>query len=218
MTAIQSGTTRQLHGTLGLPAGRAMRVEQSGIVFSGRLSFQTWEMVGNRLVSFADSVSWWIADWLIYGEAEFQDRYEEAIKRTSLNYKTLRNYTWVARRFDMSRRRDSLSFGHHAEVAALDRPEQDFWLRKAEEHGWSRNQLRNEVRASQRHRREGPVEDDAGDTENGATRLLADGLQLHLTSDELAQCEATARHVGLSVDRWATQVLVHAARGGPAAA
>jgi hypothetical protein len=41
------------------------------------------------------------------------------------------NYAWVARRFAMSRRRDTLSFGHHAEVAALPEPEQDFWLREA---------------------------------------------------------------------------------------
>ena len=75
--------------------------------------------------------------WLVYGESQFKDRYEEAIRRTSLNYQTLRNYTWVARRFDLSRRRDNLSFGHHAEVAALDPPEQEFWLRKAEKYGWS---------------------------------------------------------------------------------
>jgi hypothetical protein len=36
----------------------------------------------------------------------------------------------------MSRRRDTLSFGHHAEVATLSEPEQDYWLRKAEEHRW----------------------------------------------------------------------------------
>src|SRR2546421_5685508 len=107
-----------------LPALRVMRVEKSGIVFSGRLSLDAWELVGRRLMSFTDSVSWWIADWLVYGESQFKDRYEEAIRRTSLNYQTLRNYTWVARRFDLSRRRDNLSFRHHPQVAALDPPEQ----------------------------------------------------------------------------------------------
>lgn len=43
---------------------------------------------------------------------------------------------WVARRFGKSRRRDTLHFSHHAEVAALAEPEQDFWLRKAEAHNW----------------------------------------------------------------------------------
>jgi phage tail sheath gpL-like len=36
----------------------------------------------------------------------------------------------------MSCRRDSLSFGHHAEVGALAQAEQDFWLRKAAEPSW----------------------------------------------------------------------------------
>ncbi len=31
---------------------------------------------------------------------------------------------WVARRFPVSRRRDTVSFQHHAEVAALPEPEQ----------------------------------------------------------------------------------------------
>ena len=43
-----------------------------------------------------------------------------------LDYQTLRNYAWVARRFAMSRRRDTLSFGHHAEVPALPEPEQGY--------------------------------------------------------------------------------------------
>lgn len=76
-----------------------------------------------------------------------------AVEQTALVYQTLRNYAWVARRFPVSRRRDSLSFGHHAETAALPEPEQDFWLRKAAEQHWSRNQLRREIRASLRERR-----------------------------------------------------------------
>ena len=116
----------------GVPSHTAMRVAKSGIVFSGKLGLQEWEAVGQRLMTLADSASWWIADWLAYGESTFLDRYREAVKKTSLSYQTLRNYTWVARRVELSRRRDSLSFGHHAEVAALGPPEQDYWLRKGE--------------------------------------------------------------------------------------
>lgn len=51
-----------------------------------------------------------------------------AIAVTGLDYQTLRNYAVVARRFDLSRRRDSLSCQHHAEVCALSDSEQDRWL------------------------------------------------------------------------------------------
>src|ERR1700722_12349085 len=140
-------------GTWEISSSRAVKVTRSGIVFSGRLNIDEWEKLGQRLMSFADSASWWIADWLAYGETAFLDRYQEAIRKTSLSYQTLRNYAWVARRFELSRRRDALSFGHHAEVAALDPHEQDFWLRKADELHWSRNRLRSEVRQSLRERR-----------------------------------------------------------------
>ncbi len=209
-----------------LPGLRAMRVEKSGIVFSDRLSLDAWEIVGRRLMSYTDSVSWWIADWLVYGESQFKDRYEEAIRRTSLNYQTLRNYTWVARRFDLSRRRDNLSVGHHAEVAALDLPEQEFWLRKAETYGWSRNQLRSAVRASRQERLgqpDGGEPDIAEENEPvpgaepggresvDSAPAVPESLYLHFTSDQFAQCEAAAVSSGLSIDRWARRVLVAAA-------
>jgi hypothetical protein len=45
----------------------------------------------------------------------------------------------------LSRRRDSLSFGHDAEVAAPPEAEQDFLLRKAVEQKWPVKRLRSEV-------------------------------------------------------------------------
>jgi hypothetical protein len=49
---------------------------------------------------------------------------------------------------ELSRRRDKLSFQHHAEVCALTDEEQDFWLNRAESHKWSRNELRRRLRAA----------------------------------------------------------------------
>src|SRR5713226_3499954 len=146
--AVESSGT----GPLVLPSAldKSVALRKSGLVFARIIPFRTWECVGQQLFAVADSSTWWIADWLAYGESTFQSRYYEASQKTSLKYQTLRNYAWVARRFELSRRRDNLSFGHHAEVSALDRPEQDYWLRKAEELGWSRNQLRAQVRTSLR--------------------------------------------------------------------
>jgi hypothetical protein len=89
-----------------------------------------------------------VGDWIVYGEKFFGDRYEQAIADTSLDYQTLRNYAWVAKKFTVSRRRDSLSFGHHAEVAALTEAEQDVWLNRAQQFTWSRNELRRRIRAT----------------------------------------------------------------------
>jgi hypothetical protein len=210
------------HGyILGIPETAAFQVIESAIIFNGRLSLSDWESLGKRLLALTESVTWWTADWLVYGENTYKDRYQEAIKRTSLSYQTLRNYAWVAKRFNIDRRRANLSFGHHAEVASLEQAESDFWLRKAEEFDWSRNRLRQEVRASLRERNEvEPTSDDPdGDgeplppnqdstessTENG------EALRIRLTSGQLEQCETAARKSGMDLTNWAARVLLAAA-------
>jgi hypothetical protein len=198
----------------------------------GKQSFSMWEQTGAKLFSYADSSTWWIADWLAYGESEFHDRYEEAIKQTSLSYQTLRNYAWVARRFPLPRRRQSLSFSHHFEVVALEQPEQDYWLRKAEELSWSRNKLRGEVRRSLRTR-QGEVAQPDTDSRAGADDICPIGagpatapaqpgvgptpeaglLHLQLSADDLAKFDRAARKERQPVEAWARKILRRAAAG-----
>ena len=47
------------------------------------------------------------------------------------------NASWVAGQIETSRRREVLSWGHHAEVAALPPAQQEKLLNEAEENGWS---------------------------------------------------------------------------------
>ncbi|MEU9097727.1 LmbU family transcriptional regulator [Streptomyces sp. NPDC048361] len=219
-----------------------MQFHKSGLSFTSKQSANMWEQVGTGLLSFANSSTWWVADWLVYGESEFQDRYHEAVKRTSLSYQTLRNYTWVARKFPLTRRRQSLSFSHHLEVVALDQPEQDYWLRKAEAMGWSRNKLRGEVRSSLRARQsevaapESRAELDkvvSGGAGSAARRVepAATGsgsdpaprdvdpspeaglLHIELPAEILAQIRTAARKEGAPVETWAMEILRRAAGG-----
>jgi hypothetical protein len=199
--------------------------ETSGLRISKGLSLKRWEDIGGYLGAAANSTSWWIADWLVYGEDAFPDRYAQATAKTALNYQTLRNYSLVARRFDLSRRHDQLSFSHHAEVAALNPPEQDYWLRQAEEQTWSRGRLRKEVRASLRER--GLLSSAADAVKNGAHHVAsarislplrgpqqdrsptpAVVLSLPLTDDQYERCRDAAECRGWSVEEWAVQTLL----------
>jgi hypothetical protein len=190
-------------------------LKNNGLLFAHRPSLQLWKVIGEQLFAVADSSTWWIADWLAFGESTFKDRYLEAAKKTQLNYQTLRNYTWVARRFELSRRRDGLTFGHHAEVAALDIPEQDYWLRKAEDFGWSRNKLRCEVRESLRERQNHAAGQALG---NGSCQAVdcdaADDacatyetLRLQLTAEQIERFTTIADKHQLALDEWAISVL-----------
>jgi hypothetical protein len=134
------------------PGSGHVLVPRTGLRLPPQRPFEAWLGVGQQLSAVAASSAWCLGDWLVYGQQTYSGRYRQAVERTGLDYQTLRNYAWVARRFELSRRQDTLSFGHHAEVASLPEPEQDFWLRKAEQHGWPTSQLRREIRASLRER------------------------------------------------------------------
>jgi len=188
-------------------------VPRVGLVFPARLGFEAWLAVGARLAAAAASSAWCLGDWLVYGRSAFGGRYREAVQRTGLEYQTLRNYAWVAGRFELSRRRDTLSFGHHAEVAALAGPEQEFWLRKAEEFGWPVVRLRREVRASLAERglgRRGVGSGAAGGGGDRAGRGPA-VLRVRVTPAQLALCERAAGQQRMDVRAWAAVALERAA-------
>ncbi|MFF5364779.1 LmbU family transcriptional regulator [Streptomyces scabiei] len=121
-----------------------------GLRIPAGLDYEVWERAGQRIARLADSSAWCLGDWIIYGESRYTDRYRRAVKAAGLDYQTIRNYAWVARRFDHARRRSELSFQHHAEVAALAPEQQDYWLDQSRRFGWSRNELRKNVRAARK--------------------------------------------------------------------
>ena len=195
---------------------------RAGLSLPPRLPFDKWVVIGRQLSTVHTSSAWCLGDWLVYGEIAYAGRYRKAVEFCSLHYQTLRNYAWVARRFSLSRRRDTLSFGHHAEVARLPDPEQDYWLRKAEELGWSRNRLRSEVRSSLNERDTNATPEQAA----GGVRLSRtdDGeptdrtaeeppLLLELTPDQCELWSSAAAKAGLTVTAWAVHALNLAAGG-----
>jgi hypothetical protein len=188
-------------------SGGAMMSDR-GLVFPRRLSFDQWVRIGRELSVVCSSAAWCLGDWLVFGERAYAGRYREAIEQTSLDYQTLRNYAWVTKRFALSRRRDALSFGHHAEVAALPEPEQDFWLRKAEEHGWPVKELRRQVRASLAERAAGQH----GQEGPGTGDWVILRLQIRVSPTQLQACQAAADQANLSIEEWAAVALEHATR------
>ena len=175
-------TTRALHTSLQMPSG---------------LPLATWLRVGRQLCSLASSSAWWAGDWLIYGASTYPDRYRLAVEKTSLDYQTLRNYAWVARKFEVSRRRENLSFQHHQEVAALTVEEQERWLDRAAECGWSKAELRRQLRR-------GPAE--------AAADTFRTRLQFELAEDQWARWQRAADG---DVIGWLTKVADLAAVGRP---
>jgi hypothetical protein len=110
------------------------------------MAIDDWKALGVKIAMYSEATAWWLGDWLAFGQMRYGRRYREGVELTGLEYQTLRNYAMVARRFEPSRRRDNLSFQHHAEVCSLDDDDQDFWLELAAERHWSKRELRRRVR------------------------------------------------------------------------
>lgn len=187
-------------------------IPRAGLELPPGTSYQRWVLIGRSLSHLHGSSAWCLGDWLIHGEAHYVGRYREAVELCSLNHQTLRNYAWIARRFTLSRRRDNLSFGHHAEVAALPEPEQDYWLRKAEDLGWSRRQMRAEVRSSVKERTESRKSIDVTHAEDDDSLSESDGISLSCNREQVDLWRAAAESARLSVDAWAVSQLDRAAR------
>jgi hypothetical protein len=110
------------------------------------LTFEQWVNHGRRLGSIGRTVGWWIGDWLRFGNAAYGEKYARASRITGYDVQTLMNMSYVATRIEPSRRRENLSWSHHAEVAALPAGEREAWLNRAEEQHFSVHDLRLEVR------------------------------------------------------------------------
>ncbi|MEU5163906.1 LmbU family transcriptional regulator [Streptomyces sp. NPDC020875] len=177
-----------------------------GLQIPAGLAFEEWERAGRRLSGLVNSSSWWLGDWLVYGKDHYSDRYERGIRAAGLQYQTLRNYAWVSRRFDVVRRRAGLSFQHHAELAPLPVEEQDAWLDRAEQLGWTTKQLRGAIRLAREDAADTGREP-AAETERPAepTRRLA------VPDSRLQWWHRAAEQTGTDFEQWVLATLDNAA-------
>lgn len=163
-------------------------VTSLGLQIPDALDINTWEQVGHKISSIANCTAWCLGDWLVYGQYKYGERYRTVAAAVNLDFQTLRNYAWVARRYEMESRRERLSFQHHAEVAAVPPEEREHWLDLAEEHRWSRNELRRNLRANRSGR-----------------SAVSTGLalpQLSIAAERVARWRDAARHLGRDLEDW----------------
>jgi len=201
VAAISTTANENLEDALPDPAGAGSEgtpYTPIGLRLPASLTFERWQALGRRIGSITSASAWWIGDWAFYGEGNYGEKYKQAIAVTGLDHQTLRNYAWVARRFDLSRRRDKLSFGHHAELAALPEREQDQWLDQAEGSRWSRNELRAHLRNEKHARIPRGVEHvrlNVDTTRVERWKAAAEAERLALTDWLVAAADNAARNV-----------------------
>ena len=125
----RDGEVVPLARDLGL-RGRVLRV---GWELPEDLSEKDWRSAGEMLGKVERSVAWWLGDWWKFG-SRYGERVDvvQADDWDGPSHGTCRNAAVVCDAFDVSRRRDTLSFNHHAEVASLPKDQADELLDWAE--------------------------------------------------------------------------------------
>jgi hypothetical protein len=185
-------------GRIAVEIEPAAEMTRTSLILPEDLAIDIWAEIGENIFTVSESSAWWLGDWLIFGERKYPDRYKRAMQSTSLDYQTLRNYAWAARKFQPSRRHAKLSLQHHIEVAALKPEDQDHWLGIAERLRWSRDELRRQIRAS--------VSDDAERLPRGSAHQT-----LAFARERVEYWGKAASIAGIGLTEWIVGVLDAAA-------
>jgi hypothetical protein len=106
-----------------------------GMRLPKRLSLEDWAAVGRELGKQQNALQWQIGDWWILSDHSYGERSSlvETEDWTGPAYSTCANVGTVCKAFELSRRRESLSFSHHLEVADLPPQQADELLNWAAE-------------------------------------------------------------------------------------
>lgn len=128
-----------------------IQLTRTSLVLSETLTENQWEEIGRGLGKIEQATQWWIGDWWAFGEHKYRDRKRlvESEGWTGPVFGTCMNAASVCRAFEeTSRRREVLSFWHHAEVASdrLSSDEADEILDWAEDDGTGKPRTIREVR------------------------------------------------------------------------
>jgi hypothetical protein len=104
--------------------------------------------MGNSLIAMEQSSKWWIGDWLNYGVAKWQRRWDRGSLVEGKALKTLQNYASICSSVHPADRREDLPFSLHALVAKFGSENQRLWLERAAQHAWSYHRMKLEIKNS----------------------------------------------------------------------
>lgn len=118
----------------------------SGLMPTANVTDNDLKDLGEKLGQIGKTIQWWIGDWANLKSGEWGEKYQWLVDVCGLNEKTIRNYANVARKVQLSLRRDNLTFTHHTLVAKMSDAEQAKWLKLADENNLSVAELRSEIK------------------------------------------------------------------------
>jgi signal transduction histidine kinase len=145
---MRSVPTQRLGAVEGQAPAVQVKLSPVAWIPCAQLGYAEWLAAGSRLGLVGRSSQWWIGDWIRFGNTRFGERYTRAARITGYDVQSLTNMVYVANRFEISRRRETLSWSHHEALAACPVVEQERWFKQAIAGRWSVADLRTELRSA----------------------------------------------------------------------
>lgn len=177
-------------------------ITKTSLTLPPDLPWDQYEALATMFGQLHRTSAWLIGDLLNFGEKVYGESYVQAAERTGLATQTLMNYSSVCAHVPRSRRRASLPFSVHAEVAYEEPQEQERWLKLAHESGWTRADLREARRSERGVQDPGPaVEVLPPAVDEGKADVLVALLRLSLKEETIALWLAAALARGWSIDK-----------------
>lgn len=110
------------------------------------LSLETCMSLAALFGQVNTSSRWYIADLLEYVEMRYGEYVAQVADATKLAPQTIENILSIGRRVPPERRVDGVTFSVHAEVAALEPPDQRRWLKVAKDENLTKMELRGRIK------------------------------------------------------------------------
>jgi len=131
------------------------RFTDTGVEVDGRPTFKETEGAWDFVTRAHRSANHWMISMIEYIDSrkDWGDKRDQLISHeTGLAEKTVGVYRSIAKSVPPANRLEGVGIGHLAVVAKLGEPEQREWLEKSRDEGWSRDELKSEIRSAKREK------------------------------------------------------------------
>ena len=133
---------------------RDVELTPTALALAEETTQERWLEIAEGINRIGAATAWWWGDWSLFGARKGYGEVKAQAEAAALEYGTLHNCRVVAAAFELERRRSDLPWGYHQAVLGLPPEEQEDVLATAEDKGWSRREVREEVK---RRKRPGPL-------------------------------------------------------------
>ncbi len=114
--------------------GLGIKIYPNGLVFTRELEIGDWMKFGSFIAEQERGRMFQLGDFVNYGEAEYGEKYSQALSHTDYKEGTLRNAAYVCNAIPLKFRNPRLTYSHHYHVSRLDLDEAKRLLKEGLKH------------------------------------------------------------------------------------